>query len=236
MLAMSDRVRPCSARCRSSSEGRSTVTVPFSTLTCMSGCSFRETSPLGPFTVIAGPLTVTVTPLGTGTGFRPIRDIVVCSLPDEGEELATGVRAPRLGIRHEPVRRAQDRHAQAIPHARNVADADVLSEPRAGHPLELTDDRVSALRVLEYHAKNGAAIVGLEHSEVLNEIVLLQDPGDLGLHLRHRNVHAAMLRSAGVADPREHIGDRIGHAHVLVLVPYRIPWGRAACPRDAEGL
>ena len=35
-IAMSDRVRPCSARCICSSDGRVTLTMPFSTPTCMS--------------------------------------------------------------------------------------------------------------------------------------------------------------------------------------------------------
>src|SRR5690349_20054 len=231
MFAMSDRVRPCGARCRSSSEGRSTVTVPFSTLTSMSGCSLRESSPLGPFTVIAGPFTVTVTPLGTGTGFFPIRDIVLGSLPDEGEELATGVRAPRLGIGHEPTRRAENRHPETVPHARNVADADVPAKPGARNPLELPDDRLSALRVLQHHAPHGAPVLRLQPPVVLNEVFLLQDAGDLGLHLRYRHVHAAMLRPARIADPREHIGDRIGHAHVVIPCSLSYPPARPR-PRD----
>src|SRR4051794_13329325 len=215
MLAMRERVRPCSARCFCSSDGRFTFTTPFSTATSISGCSLRDSSPFGPFTVIALPSTVTVTPLGTGTGRLPIRDIVVGSLPDEGEELATGVGATRLRVRHQAARRAHDGHAETVSNAGNVPDANVLAEARARNALELTDDRLAALGVLQNDAQHRPTILGLDDPVVGDEVVLLQDPRDLSLHLRYRHVHAAMLRSAGVADPREHIGDRIGHAHVV---------------------
>src|SRR5678815_3378375 len=120
----------------------------------MSACSFRVSSPFGPFTEIDGPFTVTVTPLGTGTGFLPIRDIVAAPLPDQGEQLATGVRSPRLRIRHEAARRAENRHAETVPHARDLGCAHVLPEPRARHALELADHGLPSLRVLQHHAKN----------------------------------------------------------------------------------
>src|SRR5439155_19714509 len=39
--------------------------------------------------------------------------------------------------------------------------------------------------------------------------VVVEQPGDLDLQLRHRHVHAAVPRLAGVAHAREHIGDGI---------------------------
>ncbi len=42
----------------------------------MSSCSVRLISPFGPFTVILCPSICAVTPLGNGTGFLPMRDIV----------------------------------------------------------------------------------------------------------------------------------------------------------------
>jgi hypothetical protein len=41
----------------------------------MSECTVRESSPLGPLTETCCPVRVTVTPLGTTTGFLPIRDM-----------------------------------------------------------------------------------------------------------------------------------------------------------------
>src|SRR6476661_1357144 len=128
----------------------------------MSGWSFRDSSPFGPFTVIALPWTVTVTPLGTGTGRLPIRDIVVGSLPDEGEELATGVGATCLRVRHQAARRAHDGHAETVANAGNVPDADVLPEPRGRDALELADDRLATLGVLQNHAQHRPTILRLD--------------------------------------------------------------------------
>src|ERR1051326_189338 len=75
MLATSVRVRPWSALWRASSDGRFTTTVPSSSDSCISSCSAREISPFGPFTVTWCPSICAVTPLGSATGFLPIRDI-----------------------------------------------------------------------------------------------------------------------------------------------------------------
>src|SRR5688572_22361482 len=162
----------------------------------MSLCSVRDSSPFGPFTVMALPLTVTVTPLGTGIGFLPIRDMDRRSLPDEGEELATGVGASRLRIRHEAARGAHNGHPQTVAHAGNLPDADVLAKPGARDPLELANDGLAALGILENHAQHRPAILRIENPVVGDEVVLLQNARDLRLHFRHRHVHAAMLRSA----------------------------------------
>src|SRR5919202_1864446 len=131
MFATSDRVRPCSARWLGSSDGRVTVSVPLSCDSAMSGGSVRESSPFGPFTVTRLPSIVTVTPLGTWIGSLPIRDIVRWPpLPDQGEELAAGAALARLLVGEQPLRGAQDRHAQAVAHARDLAHADVLAQPR----------------------------------------------------------------------------------------------------------
>src|SRR5262249_44394437 len=52
-----------------------TATELFSTATAMSSAAVKESSPLGPFTFTVWPETEAVTPLGTGTGFLPMRDI-----------------------------------------------------------------------------------------------------------------------------------------------------------------
>ena len=67
----------------------------------------------------------------------PIRDMCVASLPDEGEELAAGARLTRLTVGHQPLRRAQDRDAEAVAHARDLGDADVLAQAGRRHALQL---------------------------------------------------------------------------------------------------
>src|SRR3982750_541027 len=215
MLATRVRERPWSALWRGSSDGRETVTSSFASATVMSAGSVRDSSPRGPFTFTVLPSTETVTPLVTGTGFFPIRDIVVGpGLVDDGQELAAGPRLARLAVRHDPLRGAQDRHPEPVAYARDLGDADVLAQPGGRHALQVADDRLATLRVLEDDAQQGAPFLALDRPEVGDVVVLLQDPGDLDLQLGGRHVHAAVLRSAGIADPREHIGDRVGHAHV----------------------
>src|SRR5688500_12709993 len=174
----------------------------------------RVSSPFGPFTEMTLPsLSVTVTPFGTATGAFPIRDMGGAPLPDESEKLTARARLARLTVGHQPLRRGQDRDPEAVPHTRILGDADVLAKAGRGHALQRTDDRLAPRGVLEPHAEQLLAILRLDRAVVLNVVVLLQDARDLGLHLRQRHVDAAVLRSASIADPRQHVGDRVGHAH-----------------------
>src|SRR5438132_1615337 len=185
MFAISVRVRPCSDLCSFSSDERDTMTSPFSILMARSGWNVFFNSPLGPFTVTVVPSAVTFTPLGTLTGILPILDIVRSPrLPDHGQELAAGARLPRLAVGHQPLRRRQDRHAQAVANSRNLLDPHVLTQPGRRDTLQLANHRLSA-GVLESHAQKALAVVRLDRGVVLNEVVLLQDARDLGFHTRH---------------------------------------------------
>src|SRR5215475_11612239 len=80
MIMLATRVRdsPCSSLARRSSLGRSTASVPSSERSAVIGsASVWLSSPLGPLTRTVRPSMVTSTPLGTGIGLRPIRDILV---------------------------------------------------------------------------------------------------------------------------------------------------------------
>src|SRR5215467_11937767 len=174
-------------------------------------------SPLGPLTFTVLPSTATVTPLGIATGSFPIRDMRVL-LPHHGDELAAGARLPRLTVGHQALVRAEDRQAKPVAHARDLGGTDVAAQAGRRHALQLANDGLAA-GVLEPDAQHLPSFVGLERRVILNVVVLLQDSRDLGLHLRHRNVDAAVLRSAGVADPRQHVGDWVGHTHEKALSP-----------------
>src|ERR1035437_6633531 len=212
MFATRVRESPCSALWRSSSDGRDTVQTSPSTFTPISGCIVRCNSPFGPFTATAWPFTVTVTPFGMGIGSLPIRDMMF-PLPYEGEQLAARTLLPRFTIRHQPAGRAEDRDAQTVPHARDLGDGDVLPEPGARHAPELANHRLAALRVLEHHTEQRPAVCRVHRLVVLNEVVFLQQAREFELQFRCRNVHATVLRSARIADPRQHVGDRGGHTH-----------------------
>src|ERR1051325_10223659 len=117
-------------------------------------------SPRGPLTFTTLLSTVTVTPLGIVTGILPIRDMASL-LPDDGDELAAGARVPRLTVGHQALVGAHDREAEAVANARDLADADVLPESRCRHALQLANDGL-ATGVLQTHAKNAFALVGLQ--------------------------------------------------------------------------
>src|SRR6266496_1920575 len=188
MLATSVRVSPCSALCCASSDGRFTTTVPSTSVSCMSACSVRLISPLGPFTVILRPSICAVTPLGSATGFLPIRDICG-SLPDHREHFTAHPGGARFAVGHKSLRRAEDRHAEAVLDARDLAHLDVAPQP--------------------------PVLPIVQHLEVLDVVVVAENRRYGDFQLRHRHVHPAVARHTGVAHPGEHIGDGINNAHLV---------------------
>src|SRR5688572_19552053 len=105
MLPTSERERPHIARARWVSSRMDRVSPSASWLTTISSATVQASWPLGPFTVTCWPSTVTVTPLCTGMGFFPIRDISV----DPAEHFAANVLVARGGVAHDPFRGGQDR-------------------------------------------------------------------------------------------------------------------------------
>ena len=63
---------------------------------------------------------------------------------------------------------------------------------------------------LRYDAQR-ALLAVLQHAEVLDEPLVLEQLGDPHLELGGRDVHLLVLGVAGVADAGEQVGDRIGH-------------------------
>src|SRR6266480_4703947 len=151
----------------------------------MSCATMRVSSPFGPFTRTVLPSTATVTPLGTLIGSFPIRDIVCSSLPDDGDQLAAGACLTSLAVGHHPLRGAEDGEPESVADARNLVDADVAAQPWRRHALQRADHRLPGARVLEPHAQQMLAVVGVDRRIILNEVVLLQDASDFGLHSRH---------------------------------------------------
>src|SRR5947208_9333152 len=94
----------------------------------MSGWRSRWSLPRGPSTVIERPSMATLTPLGTGTGRRPIRDIRC--LPDVREDFAAELGPAGLRAGHDPLARADDDDAEPAEDPRNVRLASV--DPQSG--------------------------------------------------------------------------------------------------------
>src|SRR5919107_2778190 len=115
MLAISVRDRPCSARLWRSSSGRVTWSAPSSERsTAIGAATVCESEPLGPLTLTVWPSIATSTPLGTGIGSRPIRDIVrSLLLPDVGEDFPAHALLGRLLVGQQHGGRGDDRHTEA---------------------------------------------------------------------------------------------------------------------------
>src|SRR3989344_94019 len=105
MLLTSVRERPHIACARGVSWRLESVISPPSCLPSISPATVQASWPLGPFAVTVWPSMVTVPPLGTATAFFPIRDILV----DPAEHFAAHVGLAGRGVRHDALRRRQDR-------------------------------------------------------------------------------------------------------------------------------
>src|SRR3954468_8283343 len=122
MLAISERVSPWRARCSPRSVGRVTTSSESCCSTAMSRDLRSSRLPRGPLTRTTSGSIVTVTPLGTGMGCLPIRDI---QLPDVGHDFAADALAPCLVAGHHALGRGQDRGAHAALDLGDLAVPDV---------------------------------------------------------------------------------------------------------------
>src|SRR5215217_5979943 len=147
MLAMRERVSPCSARCSARSVGRVTISSSPSWRTSIERFLRSARSPRGPATRTTSGSIVTVTPVGMGMGFLPMR--LISGLPDLRHDLATDARLARIVARHDALRGRHDRRAHAAQELRDVLGVDVRPLPRAGDPLEAGDDGRAVGSVLE---------------------------------------------------------------------------------------
>src|SRR5882672_9580311 len=211
MFATRVRVRPCSALCRVSSEGRRTTTAFSSRASPMSTCRARLISPLGPFTVILCPSICAVTPLGSGTGFLPIRDIAP-PLPDQREQLAADTGGARFAVGHQALRRTEDRHPQAVLDARDLARLDVAAQAGRRDALQRANHG-RVVVVLEVEPQQPVTPV-VQDLVILDVVVVPEDPPDLDLQFRHRHVDPTVARRTGVPHAGQHIGDGISYAHL----------------------
>src|SRR4029078_11451189 len=129
MLFTSVRVRPCSARWRGWSLGRTTRISPSARSMLISGWISRSSVPSGPLTRSREPSCVSSTPDGSEIGSRPMRDISVSS-PHVAQHLAAEIQLPGLRPGHDPVGGGENGQAQAAENARDLGLAGI--HPQAG--------------------------------------------------------------------------------------------------------
>src|SRR5262245_8045672 len=208
MLATSARVSPCSARTVRSSLARVTTTCPLSIVALSPRGTGWNSLPLGPSARTSAPSTWTFTPCGMTMGFLPMRDMRG-PLPHVGQHFAADLLLARLPVGHHAARRRDDRHAHAGQDGRDLLVGHVHPPARRRHAHQPRDHLLVARPILEVHAQRPLLLVLLEHAEVLDEPLGLEDLGHPHLELRGRDVDLLVLGPARVADAREHVGDRI---------------------------
>src|SRR5919112_6598720 len=221
MLAISVRDRPCSARLSRSSSGRVTWRTPSSVRsTAIGAATVCESCPLGPLTFTVWPSIATSTPLGTGIGSRPIRDIVrSLLLPDVGEDFPTYALLGRLLVGEQPGGRRDDRHAQTTEDLRQGVRLRVDPEARLGDATDAGDAPLTVRAVLQvdHELLEGVPVLlDLVDAPAGDVALLLEDLGDVRLELRGRHGRGVVVRLVGVPHTRQHVRDRVGHRHGVV--------------------
>src|SRR5260370_13015769 len=219
MLATTARVRPRSARSPRSSPCREMRTWFPSTFALRPAGTGWASLPLGPSAWTVAPSTWTFTPCGITMGLRPIRDMRPS--PHVGEDFPARLLLARVAVRDDAPRRGQERHTHAPEDRRDPVVPDVDAPARGGHAHEPRDHPLVGRAVLEVDAQRGLLAV-LEHPEVLDEPLVLQQLRDPHLQPGGGAVDLLVLRPARVADAGQHVGDRIA-AHGPTSSPSRCP-------------
>src|SRR5262245_59505445 len=216
MLEIMVRDMPQQERASFDSSRGLTATLPLSSLASTCSTSTNLSSPLGPLTEIFCPERLTVTPVGTETGFLPMRDIVQSS-EYRADHFAAHILGACFRIRHDAFRRRKYGDAEAVIDGRNPVDRDIDPARRLRHAVDLVDHRRS-IEIFEFDFDLGPAAVMLDGGEAADETFLLQDAKHALTQLGGRGRHfrpAALLR---VAYAGQHVPDRIGKAHLPVLL------------------
>src|SRR5579862_2963981 len=133
--------------------------------------------PLGPSTSISEPMLI-FTPLGSGIGFLPTRDICSPHLPQLAENLSTDAFLARGAAGHHAARRGQNIVAQPAQHLGDFLAADIPAASRTRYALDARDHGDVARRLLQINA-DAAFIALVCQLEVDDEALFLQDARDL---------------------------------------------------------
>src|SRR3954471_18413813 len=212
MFAISERVSPWRARCWARSVGRVTRISPFSCLTSISRETRSSRSPRGPATRTTVGSIVTVTPVGPGMVFWPMRDM---ELPDLGDDLAADALLAGVVAGHHAVRRGQDRGPHAPEDLRDVLGVDVRALAGPRDAPQARDHRRAVARVLQADDDLLAGVPGDAGLRVVAlDIPLLgEDARHLGLEPRRGDLDLLVGGHDAVADAGQEVGDGIGHGH-----------------------
>src|SRR5262245_36131018 len=220
-LATRARVSPCSARRRRSSRERANTTLPPSTEQVIpggSGCA-RDTFPFSITTW--APAAFTVTPAGSAIGAFPILD-TSSPLPDGAEDLAPDARLAGRAPAHHALRRGEDRDAQAAHDLRDLVVPGIDPLARPADALQARQESMAFAVVAQCDTDHLEPTL-LDRHGVGDVPFLLQDPGEGRLEVRVGDVGARVARPHRVADPGQHVGNRVVHTLLALRTGGSIP-------------
>ena len=197
---------------RRSSLARFRVSVPSSSEASISGIRPTSSEPLGPLTLTTPCPTWTSTPPGTWIGF--FRSVTCGSLPTRPR---TGSRRRPTGLRacsSVSTPRLVEITATPRPLWTLVISLDALEHPPAGpgDAVQAVNGGLTVVGVLQVDPDRALRTL-LEQLEGPDEALLLEDLGNLELHLGRGHVGAIVTHQRGVPDSRQQVGNRVGHAH-----------------------
>src|SRR5260221_746643 len=212
LFATRARMRPWKARVLPSSSLRVKATTLFSTFTSMPATTVVRREPFGPFTVTTLSSWRTSTPLGSVISFLPIRDMGF-SLPDLAEDFAADAILHGIMTREHALRGGDDGQSQAAEHPRDLLLVAVDAAPRPRDTLDAVDDGLAVYRILEIDAERRLRRFFIDHGEIADESLALEDAGDLHLELRGRKLDTFVVRHDSVPNPGQHVCNRVCHGH-----------------------
>ncbi|MPN64503.1 hypothetical protein SDC9_212278 [bioreactor metagenome] len=113
------------------------------------------------------------------------------------------------------MRGRDDGDAEATEDLRQVGRLGVDPQTRLGDTADAGDGTLAVLPVLQGHGQGLAdlALGGLGDLVGGDVALLLEDLGDTRLDLRVGHRRLVVVRLVGVTQTRQHVCDRIGHAH-----------------------
>src|SRR5580692_4908864 len=235
------RASPCTAACESFS--RTATRFPSLCSTTMPAGRAVSNLPLGPCTSTVLPSILTVTPLGIGIGFFPIRDIRSAlkllapgfqlvqldfgfgeqpearsdSLPDLAQQFAAHAFFTGLASRHHSPWRSKDVDPHTAEHARNLAAPHIDAASRARYALRLRNSGLIVGAIFQINSDDLVTFF-LSSLEIRDVALFLQNAGNLQFQPGGWDVHLLVPRLERIAHPRQHICNRIGQPHRLLLL------------------
>src|SRR5579872_5091267 len=118
---------------------------------------------------------------------------------------------------HHAPRRGQDVDSHSAQHAWNLAAPHIHAAARARHTLRLRDRRLVLGAIFTVHTDDLVAL--FFRCFVFGDIAFLfQNAGNLQLQARSRNIHLLVPGRECISHSRQHICDRIGQPHRLLLL------------------